>query len=179
MDTIAQHLSGWRGRVLVPQSVPGLVSQRLMVMSYMEGTPLMQLREKIEHLPQWQKDKVGGVGWWRGDCRCGCVYSFRGQVAWMQWWQHGHRGLQLGLAWIPPGLFVPAFCLVNCKATDPCQPPAHHHLLRASAVVRDGKEYPTMPPAVQPLAVDATLSCLFACRLPAASCRSCRRPTAA
>jgi hypothetical protein len=35
-----------------------------MVMSYMEGTPLMQLREKIEHLPQWQKDKVGGVKLW-------------------------------------------------------------------------------------------------------------------
>jgi hypothetical protein len=81
MDTIAQHLSGWRGRVAVPQSVPGLVTQRLMVMSYMDGLPLMQLREKIEHLPQWKKDKVRGgarggrqrrpqeevgMGWFRG-----------------------------------------------------------------------------------------------------------------
>lgn len=41
-------------------SVPGLVSQRLMVMSFMEGTPLMQLRDKIADLPKWKRDKVGG-----------------------------------------------------------------------------------------------------------------------
>ncbi len=27
-------------------------------MTYMEGTPLMQLADKVAHLPQWQRDKV-------------------------------------------------------------------------------------------------------------------------
>jgi len=29
-----------------------------MVMSFMEGTPLMQLRQKVAHLPKWKRDKV-------------------------------------------------------------------------------------------------------------------------
>jgi hypothetical protein len=126
MDTIAQHLSGWRGRVLVPQSVPGLVTQRLMVMSYMEGTPLMQLREKIEHLPQWQKDKVGGMGWRGGDWRSDCGLQLGGQAGWMQWWQHRQYGLQLGFAWTPPGLFVLACCPTSCNGTRPVAVPYHH-----------------------------------------------------
>jgi hypothetical protein len=32
-----------------------------MVMSFMEGTPLMQLREKVAHLPKWKRDKVNGL----------------------------------------------------------------------------------------------------------------------
>jgi predicted unusual protein kinase regulating ubiquinone biosynthesis (AarF/ABC1/UbiB family) len=62
MDTIAEHLSGWKGRVAVPQSVPGLVTQRCMVMTYMDGLPLMQLKDEVAHLPKWQRDKVGIAG---------------------------------------------------------------------------------------------------------------------
>jgi hypothetical protein len=29
-----------------------------MVMSFIDGTPLMQLRDKVAHLPKWQRDKV-------------------------------------------------------------------------------------------------------------------------
>jgi hypothetical protein len=32
-----------------------------MVMSFMEGTPLMQLRDKIADLPKWKRDKVSGA----------------------------------------------------------------------------------------------------------------------
>lgn len=59
MDTIAQHLRELSAHVSVPRSVPGLVSRRLMVMSFMEGLPLMQLKDKVAHLPQWKREKVG------------------------------------------------------------------------------------------------------------------------
>uniref|UniRef100_A0A383WA42 LysM domain-containing protein n=1 Tax=Tetradesmus obliquus TaxID=3088 RepID=A0A383WA42_TETOB len=39
-------------------SVPGLVSRRLMVMSFMEGLPLLQLKDKVAHLPQWKREKA-------------------------------------------------------------------------------------------------------------------------
>ncbi|WIA37974.1 hypothetical protein OEZ86_001350 [Tetradesmus obliquus] len=58
MDTIAQHLSQLSHSVRVPRSVPGLVSRRLMVMSFMEGLPLLQLKDKVAHLPQWKRDKA-------------------------------------------------------------------------------------------------------------------------
>jgi predicted unusual protein kinase regulating ubiquinone biosynthesis (AarF/ABC1/UbiB family) len=59
MDTIAQHLSVLSSAISVPRSVPGLVSQRLMVMTFMEGLPLLQLRDKVAHLPKWKREKVG------------------------------------------------------------------------------------------------------------------------
>lgn len=59
MDTIAQHLRQLSSHVAVPRSVPGLVSKRLMVMTFMEGLPLMQLKDKVAHLPQWKREKVG------------------------------------------------------------------------------------------------------------------------
>lgn len=58
MDTIAQHLRELSAHVAVPRSVPGLVSRRLMVMSFMNGLPLLQLRDKVAHLPQWKREKV-------------------------------------------------------------------------------------------------------------------------
>lgn len=48
-------------------SVPGLVSQRLMVMTFIDGTPLMQLRDKVAHLPKWKRDKVR-AGWRTVSC---------------------------------------------------------------------------------------------------------------
>eukprot|EP00879_Flechtneria_rotunda_P019841 GHRR01020855.1.p1 GENE.GHRR01020855.1~~GHRR01020855.1.p1 ORF type:complete len:296 (+),score=106.59 GHRR01020855.1:572-1459(+) len=58
MDTIAQHLQQLSSHVAVPRSVPGLISQRLMVMTYMEGLPLMQLRDKVAHLSEWKRRKA-------------------------------------------------------------------------------------------------------------------------
>jgi predicted unusual protein kinase regulating ubiquinone biosynthesis (AarF/ABC1/UbiB family) len=58
MDTIAQHLQQLSHSVRVPRSVPGLVSKRLMVMTYMDGLPLLQLKDKVAHLPQWKREKV-------------------------------------------------------------------------------------------------------------------------
>eukprot|EP00775_Hariotina_reticulata_P010212 gene10212-10373_t len=44
--------------ISVPRSVPGLVSQRLMVMTFMEGLPLLRLRDKVAHLPKWKREKA-------------------------------------------------------------------------------------------------------------------------
>eukprot|EP00878_Enallax_costatus_P021138 GHUV01022371.1.p1 GENE.GHUV01022371.1~~GHUV01022371.1.p1 ORF type:complete len:637 (+),score=223.29 GHUV01022371.1:216-1913(+) len=58
MDTIAEHLRELSAHVTVPRSVPGLVSRRLMVMSFIDGLPLLQLRDKVAHLPQWKREKA-------------------------------------------------------------------------------------------------------------------------
>lgn len=47
MDTVADHLKRMSGRVTVPRSVHGLVSRRLLVMQYVEGVQLMQLKDKV------------------------------------------------------------------------------------------------------------------------------------
>lgn len=46
-DAVAGHLSGMRARVVVPRSIHGLVTQRLLVMEYIDGVPLMQLKDKV------------------------------------------------------------------------------------------------------------------------------------
>lgn len=58
MDTIAEHLRELSAHVTVPRSVPSLVSKRLMVMSFIDGLPLLQLKDKVAHLPQWKREKV-------------------------------------------------------------------------------------------------------------------------
>lgn len=69
MDSIASHLSPIQSRVAVPISVPGLVTRRVMAMTYMEGLPLMQLQDKVKHLPKWKRDKVTrGIGL-KGACQ--------------------------------------------------------------------------------------------------------------
>ena len=59
MDSIAEHLGPISPRVAVPRSVPGLVTPRVMAMTYIQGTPLMQLKDKVAHLPKWKREKVG------------------------------------------------------------------------------------------------------------------------
>jgi hypothetical protein len=44
MDTIAAHLRNVCRKVAVPRSVPGLVTPRLLVMEFMQGQPLLQVR---------------------------------------------------------------------------------------------------------------------------------------
>jgi hypothetical protein len=43
MDTVAGNLKPIRSRVVIPTSVPGLVTDRMLVMSYLDGLPLTQL----------------------------------------------------------------------------------------------------------------------------------------
>lgn len=43
MDAIGAHLRKVCRKVVVPRSVPGLVTPSLLVMEYMQGTPLLQV----------------------------------------------------------------------------------------------------------------------------------------
>ena len=58
MDTVAEELKGIRSRVIVPTSVPGLVTDRLLVMQYLDGVPLTQLGSKMSGYSEAQK-RVG------------------------------------------------------------------------------------------------------------------------
>lgn len=51
MDQTHEALKHLRARVLVPHSIPGLVTNKVLVMSYLDGTPLNQLRERAESMP--------------------------------------------------------------------------------------------------------------------------------
>jgi hypothetical protein len=50
MDTIAHDLRAIRSRVAIPTSVPGLVTDRMLVMQYLDGVPLTQLGSKMAGL---------------------------------------------------------------------------------------------------------------------------------
>lgn len=52
MDQIADHLAPLKGKVVVPRSVPGLVSDRLLVMEFLEGVPMTKLGERMNDLPE-------------------------------------------------------------------------------------------------------------------------------
>eukprot|EP00798_Chlamydomonas_sp_ICE-L_P027625 gene27625-7262_t len=52
MDTIARNLSDISKRVTVPRSVPGLVTQRLLVMSLIDGTPLTEAGKVMDGLSE-------------------------------------------------------------------------------------------------------------------------------
>jgi predicted unusual protein kinase regulating ubiquinone biosynthesis (AarF/ABC1/UbiB family) len=43
-------------RVRVPRSIPGLVTRRVLAMEFIEGVPLLQLADRVQHLPQWQRE---------------------------------------------------------------------------------------------------------------------------
>ena len=52
MDQVHRHLhKSMRGRVVVPCSIPGLVTKRVMVMDYLPGLPISQLASRTAHLP--------------------------------------------------------------------------------------------------------------------------------
>jgi len=68
MDAIAANLEHM-SRVAIPRSVPGLVTQRALLMSFEEGLPLTRLEEKTKHLPRWKREKVKG-GLRGGQDRC-------------------------------------------------------------------------------------------------------------
>lgn len=67
MDTTHETLKGIRGRVAVPHSVPGLVTSRVLVMSYLDGVPLTQLGKYVkDQSPAAQKAAFKRV--WAADC---------------------------------------------------------------------------------------------------------------
>ena len=55
MDTVSENLKGMRRRVIVPNSIPGLVTDRVLVMTYLNGVPLTQLHNHASDLPEWKK----------------------------------------------------------------------------------------------------------------------------
>ncbi|KAF5841271.1 ABC1/COQ8 ser/thr kinase [Dunaliella salina] len=55
MDSIALHLRPIQDRVVVPRSVPGLVTPRLLVMEFMEGIPLTDLGSHTQGLSEAKK----------------------------------------------------------------------------------------------------------------------------
>lgn len=55
MDSVAQSLRKISNRVVVPRSIPGLVTPRVLVMHYMEGVPLRELGSKTKNLSARKK----------------------------------------------------------------------------------------------------------------------------
>jgi predicted unusual protein kinase regulating ubiquinone biosynthesis (AarF/ABC1/UbiB family) len=45
-------------RVRVPRSIPGLVTRRVLAMEFIEGVPLLQLADRVQHLPKWQRERA-------------------------------------------------------------------------------------------------------------------------
>ncbi|MEW5318649.1 MAG: hypothetical protein WDW38_009856 [Sanguina aurantia] len=56
MDTIAHHLRDHSSHVAVPRSVPGLVTPRLLVMSFLEGVPLTEAAKHMTSLAGWKRE---------------------------------------------------------------------------------------------------------------------------
>ncbi len=59
MDTIAEHLRPLASKVTVPRSIPGMVTKRMLTMTFAEGLPLLQLKDRVHDMPKWKRDKVG------------------------------------------------------------------------------------------------------------------------
>jgi predicted unusual protein kinase regulating ubiquinone biosynthesis (AarF/ABC1/UbiB family) len=71
MDTIAYHLRSLSGRVDVPRSLPGLVSRRVLVMQFMEGIPLLELRGRFANMSERRRRQVRRAGARGGRARLG------------------------------------------------------------------------------------------------------------
>lgn len=56
MDSVHKHLKkAMRGRVVVPRSIPGLVTKRVLVMDYLRGVPLTKLGSRMKNIPPRMK----------------------------------------------------------------------------------------------------------------------------
>jgi predicted unusual protein kinase regulating ubiquinone biosynthesis (AarF/ABC1/UbiB family) len=55
MDTVAKNLKPIQRRVVIPRSVPGLVTNRMLVMHYLDGVPLTQLGRHTRSLSEAKK----------------------------------------------------------------------------------------------------------------------------
>lgn len=58
MDTIAHHLRGVSDRISIPKSIGGLVTQRVLVMSFLEGVPLLEASSRISDLSQYKREQA-------------------------------------------------------------------------------------------------------------------------
>ncbi|KAG2426342.1 hypothetical protein HXX76_013099 [Chlamydomonas incerta] len=56
MDTIAEHLAPISARLQVPRTVGGLVTRRALVMSFLEGVPLLEASSRVAKLSPLQRD---------------------------------------------------------------------------------------------------------------------------
>lgn len=55
MDTISERLKGIRDRVLVPKSMPGLVTDRALVMEYLDGVQITKLASEMSGLSEGRR----------------------------------------------------------------------------------------------------------------------------
>jgi aarF domain-containing kinase len=55
MDTVAKNLKHIHRRVIIPRSVPGLVTKRMLIMDYLDGVPLTQLASRTANLSEAKK----------------------------------------------------------------------------------------------------------------------------
>eukprot|EP00892_Ulva_mutabilis_P003003 jgi/Ulvmu1/12703/UM095_0007.1 len=55
MDTTCANLKGIRGRVAVPHSIPGLVTSRVLTMTYLQGVPMTKMERHVTGLSQMQR----------------------------------------------------------------------------------------------------------------------------
>jgi predicted unusual protein kinase regulating ubiquinone biosynthesis (AarF/ABC1/UbiB family) len=55
MDQTNENLKAIRSRVVVPHSIPGLVTERVLVMTYLDGVPLTQLEKHVQNISPAKK----------------------------------------------------------------------------------------------------------------------------
>lgn len=55
MDAVARQFDGLGHKICVPRSVPGMVTSRLLVMSYLDGVSITRLNDRIEGLSEATK----------------------------------------------------------------------------------------------------------------------------
>ncbi|GLC33499.1 hypothetical protein PLESTB_000081700 [Pleodorina starrii] len=56
MDTIAEHLRPQTARLQIPRSVGGLVTRRALVMSFVEGVPLLEASSRVSNMSPRARD---------------------------------------------------------------------------------------------------------------------------
>ncbi|KAK9817253.1 hypothetical protein WJX72_011900 [[Myrmecia] bisecta] len=61
MDTVNEQLQSLRGTVMVPRSIPGLVTERLLVMTYLDGEQITRMQENAYELTRKQKRAMARV----------------------------------------------------------------------------------------------------------------------
>jgi predicted unusual protein kinase regulating ubiquinone biosynthesis (AarF/ABC1/UbiB family) len=47
MDAVARHFEGQSDKIVVPRSVPSMVTPRLLVMNYLDGVPITRMKDQI------------------------------------------------------------------------------------------------------------------------------------
>lgn len=52
MGFITSALQGLAGEVEIPRSIPGLVTEKLLVMSFLDGVKITSLKDRVKSLPQ-------------------------------------------------------------------------------------------------------------------------------